>query len=79
MSSKKATGFVVLGTRHAALRETLAQTEHEVYNLQETVNSLREQIKYKDGQIDALKYAVNILARCAYWPELPSHYERPDR
>lgn len=61
MSGKKPTGFIVRGTRHAALRETLAQTELEVYNLQETINSLHEKIKYKDGQIDALKYAVGVL------------------
>lgn len=39
--------------------------------LREEIKTLRGQIKYKDGQIDALKYAVNELAKCAYWPDSP--------
>lgn len=71
MSSKAHEQLVKLGKRYDALKKRTDEIEGQTHHLCEIINEQREQIKYKDGQIDALKYAVNTLAKCAYWPEPP--------
>ncbi len=76
--SRRDAEFNKLKREFTAKRKELETAELESVRLYESIKELQEQIRYKDGQIDALKYAVNVLAGCAYWPELPK-YESPAR
>lgn len=53
--------LVKLGQRYEAKKKELETAELESTRLYELIKELQEQIKYKDGQIDALKYAVGVL------------------
>lgn len=59
--SKEHEQLVKLGQRYEAMKKELEKSESDACHLYESIKELQEQIRYKDGQIDALKYAVGVL------------------